>query len=211
MNRDRAWRAGTRVRLRPSQRADIVDLALTGRTALVDRIEVGNDGRIHVVVVLDDDPARVLGPMSQIGHRFFFTPEELERLDEPGDTGPRTLIAGLGDGFNPADVFGSTVVQRLRTAELPGRVDVYDFGIRTGDLVHAARGYDAALVACTRRLGHQPATVRLVDCEELPHVHHVVAYEPGTGAVPETAIGEAVRLIEELTAELAESATPSER
>lgn len=210
MIRDRSWRAGTRVRLRPSQRADIVDLALTGRTALVDRVEIGADGRIHIVVALDDDPARVLGPMSRIGHRFCFTPEEIERLDEPA-LGPRTLIAGLGDGFNPADVFGSTVVQRLRATELPGRVDVDDFGIRTGDLVRAARGYDAALVACTRRLGYRPATVRLVDCDELPHVHHVVAYEPGAGAVPEAAIGDAVRLIEEIAAELAESAAPNER
>jgi hypothetical protein len=61
---------GDRVRLRPTARADVMDLALTGRLATVADIERFVDGSVHCVVTVDDDPA---------AHRFFFRPEELER------------------------------------------------------------------------------------------------------------------------------------
>jgi hypothetical protein len=73
-------RAGDRVRLRPAGRADILDLALAGRTATVESVEQDFEGRIYLAVTVDDDPGKDLGALSQPGHRFFFRPEEVEPL-----------------------------------------------------------------------------------------------------------------------------------
>ena len=73
-------RPGDRVRLRPRGRADILDLALVGRTATVEAIEQDYDGRAYLAVTVDDDPGRDLGTLRQPGHRFFFQPEEVEPL-----------------------------------------------------------------------------------------------------------------------------------
>jgi len=78
-------RAGTRVRLRPKAGGDIFDLALAGQVALVESIEQDYEGVNHLAVVLEDDPGRDLGMQRQPGHRFFFSPEEVEPLDESGD------------------------------------------------------------------------------------------------------------------------------
>jgi hypothetical protein len=69
---------GDRVRLCPNPGADIMDIALAGKLATVESVEQDYDGRLHVAVVLEDDPGRELGLMRQPGHRFFFTPEEME-------------------------------------------------------------------------------------------------------------------------------------
>jgi len=68
---------GERVRLRPRHGGDIMDIALTGRLALIEAIERDFDNRVHVAVVLEEDAALSHLP----GHRFFFAPEEIERLD----------------------------------------------------------------------------------------------------------------------------------
>jgi hypothetical protein len=73
-------RPGDRVRLRPRGRADILDLALAGKTATVDTIEEDYDGRAYLAVTVDDDPGKDLGALRQPGHRFFFSPEEVEPL-----------------------------------------------------------------------------------------------------------------------------------
>jgi hypothetical protein len=73
-------RAGDRVRLRPSRRADILDLALTGMTATIEAIEQDLDGRAYLAVTVDEDPGRDLGTLRQPGHRFFFQPDEVEPL-----------------------------------------------------------------------------------------------------------------------------------
>ena len=73
-------RQGDRVRLRPRGRADILDLALAGKTATVEAIEQDYDGQIYLAVTVDDDPGKDLGMLRQPGHRFFFRPEEVEPL-----------------------------------------------------------------------------------------------------------------------------------
>jgi hypothetical protein len=78
-------KAGMHVRLRPKAGGDIFDLALAGQVALVESIEQDYEGRNHLAVVLEDDPGRDLGMLRQPGHRFFFSPEEVEPLDESGD------------------------------------------------------------------------------------------------------------------------------
>ena len=71
-------RQGARVRLKPRAGGDIFDLALAGKTAVVEAIEQDYEGKVHLAVVLEDDPGRDLGMLRQPGHRFFFSPEEVE-------------------------------------------------------------------------------------------------------------------------------------
>ncbi len=65
-------RTGDRVRLQPRGRADILDMALVGKTAIVEAIEEDLDGRAWLAVIVDDDPGKDLGLLRQPGHRFFF-------------------------------------------------------------------------------------------------------------------------------------------
>jgi hypothetical protein len=71
---------GDRVRLRPLGRADIMDLALEGKTATIEAIEQDFEGRLYLAVTVDDDPGKDLGLQRQPGHRFFFGVEEVEPL-----------------------------------------------------------------------------------------------------------------------------------
>lgn len=73
-------RVGDRVRLRPRPGGDIFDLALAGRAATIESIEQDYESKVHVAVVVEDDPGRDLGALRQPGHRFFFAPEEVEPL-----------------------------------------------------------------------------------------------------------------------------------
>jgi Ni,Fe-hydrogenase maturation factor len=142
---------GTRVRLRPSRRADIVDIALAGQIAEVEGVEHGADGRIYVVVSLLGDTAIDLGPMRQLGHRFFFAPDELEPLSS--GCGRRILVAGVGDTFCADDGAASRVVDALRGQELLPGVRVADFGVRRQDLLRSLEDYDAAILLCTGPAG----------------------------------------------------------
>jgi hypothetical protein len=76
---------GDRVRLWPQKNADILDVALKGKVALVEAIERDLEDQIHLAVVLEDDPGRDLGMLRQPGHRFFFSPEEVEPLSRNGE------------------------------------------------------------------------------------------------------------------------------
>lgn len=71
-------RCGDRVRLRPKPGGDIFDLALAGRVATIESILCDYEDNIHLAVVIDDDPGRDLGEQRFPGHRFFYTPEEVE-------------------------------------------------------------------------------------------------------------------------------------
>lgn len=71
---------GDRVRLRPRGRADIFDMALDGKTATIAAIEQDYENRIHLAVTIDDDPGKDLGAQGKPGHRFFFSPDEVEVL-----------------------------------------------------------------------------------------------------------------------------------
>ncbi|HEY0582406.1 MAG TPA: hypothetical protein VGE94_09495 [Chloroflexota bacterium] len=73
-----AVQPGSKVRLRPRHGADVFDLALDGRVATVESIEQDYDERVHLAVTLDEDPGRDLGALRLPGHRFFFSPDEVE-------------------------------------------------------------------------------------------------------------------------------------
>ena len=73
-------RKGDRVSLKPKSGGDIIDLALAGKTATIESIEQDYECRIHLAVVIDDDPGKEFGLLRHPGHRFFFSPEEVEPL-----------------------------------------------------------------------------------------------------------------------------------
>jgi hypothetical protein len=77
-------RRGSRVRLRPRGGADIMDLVLAGKSAVIEAIEQDYEGRVHLAVTIEDDPGRDLGMLRQPGHRFFFLTDEIEPLMESG-------------------------------------------------------------------------------------------------------------------------------
>ena len=152
-------KCGSRVTLRPRPGGDIMDIALAGKAAVIESIEQDYEGKVHLGVVVDDDPGRDIGMMRQPGHRFFFTSEEVEPLSQGDDETvtlsrlPRILIAGIGNIFLGDDAFGVEVVRRLSSCEFPENVRVTDFGIRSYDLAYALiDGYDTTILidACPR-------------------------------------------------------------
>lgn len=74
-------RSGSKVRLRPRPGGDIMDIALAGQVAQVEAIEQDYEGKIHLAVTVESDPGRDLGRERQIGHRFFFSPDEVEPVE----------------------------------------------------------------------------------------------------------------------------------
>ncbi|GAA2446815.1 hydrogenase maturation protease [Streptomyces macrosporus] len=158
---------GDRVRLRPLHRADVFDLALAGRTAEIVAVEEDFEGRVHVAVVLEDDPGRDLGASGRIGHRFFFSPEELEPAGppaEPDTARTRILVAGIGNVFLADDGFGPEVATALRGRTLPDGVHVEDFGIRGMDLAYRLLdGYGTALLVDAAPHGRPPGTLSVIE------------------------------------------------
>jgi hypothetical protein len=69
---------GDRVRLRPKGGADIMDIVLKDEVAIIEAIERDFEDKVHVAVVLESDPGREFGLDRMPGHRFFFSPDELE-------------------------------------------------------------------------------------------------------------------------------------
>ena len=167
-------RRGSRVRLRPRRAGgDVFDLALADRVAVIDRIEQDLEGRIQLAVTVQDDPGRDLGERRQPGHRFFFSPDEVEpTADEEAASepaGPRVLVAGIGNVFLGDDGFGVALAGRLERSELPTGVHVGDFGIRGMDLAYALHDYDAAVLLDAIPRGERPGTLFVLepDLEEL--------------------------------------------
>ncbi len=163
---------GDRVRLRPGKRADIFDMALAGKTAVIESIEQDYEGKFHICVVADDDPGRDIGMMRQPGHRFFFFPEEVEPIgpDEPiastNVSAPVILVAGIGNIFLGDDGFGVEVAQRLSQRTFPEGVRIVDFGIRGLDLAYALTDSPQVTIlvdACPR--GDAPGTLYVVEPE----------------------------------------------
>jgi len=234
-------RRRSRVRLRPRPGGDVFDLALAGRTAVVERIDEDMEGNLRLAVIVDDDPGRDLGEYRRPGHRFFFAPEEVEPLaDEPRPAGRRILVAGIGNVFLGDDGFGVALAGRLARQDLPAGVEVVDFGIRGMDLALALGDYDAAVLldatprggapgtlyviepevadevavdahgmdpvkvlALARAMGMSPPRTLVVGCEPSDQEDAAVLTEPVRAA-----LDEAVRLVEEVVADLTKEEEP---
>ena len=161
--------AGSRVRLQPRSGGDVLDIALSGKTALVESIEQDYEGKFHICVVVDEDPGRDIGIMRQPGHRFFFDPEEVEMIaaEEAPENAvklPRILVAGIGNIFLGDDAFGVEVVRRLSVRSLPKNVKVTDFGIRGYDLAYALLDpYDTTILVDACPHGERAGTLYVVE------------------------------------------------
>jgi hypothetical protein len=57
-----------------------MDIALDGRSAVVESIERDYEDVVHIAVLVDDDPGKDLGALRQPGHRFFFALDDLESV-----------------------------------------------------------------------------------------------------------------------------------
>ncbi len=153
-------KVGARVRLHPRAGGDVFDLALAGKTAVVDAIEQDMEGRTLIGVLVDEDPGRDLG---ERGHRFFFTPSEVEPLT-------RILVAGIGNVFLGDDGFGVALANRLAKRTWPDGVQVVDFGIRGMDLAYALAEFDVAVLLDATPRGERPGTLYVIepDLDDLP-------------------------------------------
>jgi hypothetical protein len=73
-------RKGDRVRIRPKKRADVMDMALDGKIAIIEAVEQDVEDQVHFALILEDDPGKDLGFMRQPGHRFFYGADEVEPI-----------------------------------------------------------------------------------------------------------------------------------
>jgi hydrogenase maturation protease len=167
--------AGSRVRLRPRPGADVMDVVLEGRTAVVEAVDQDVEGAITLAVVVEDDPGRDLGFARAVGHRFFFAPAEVQPLGDGAPEGARAvaprpaarvLVAGIGNVFLGDDGFGVALAARLAGERLPEGVTVGDFGIRGLDLAFAMQeGYDAVVMLDASPRGQPPGTLYVIEAD----------------------------------------------
>jgi hydrogenase maturation protease len=163
-------RARSRVRLRPHPGGDVFDVALAGMTAVIEGIDQDLEGNVKLAVAIDDDPGRDLGLRRQPGHRFFFSPDEVEPLEgaagETAAVAHRILVAGIGNVFMGDDGFGVALADRLARRELPAGVQVVDYGIRGMDLAYALHeGWDTVLLLDAVPRGGAPGTLYVIEPE----------------------------------------------
>ena len=180
-------RRRSRVRLRPRAGGDIFDLALAGRTAVIEGVDQDLDGNVVLAVTVTDDPGRDLGERRQPGHRFFFAPGEVEPLDADDAAEPaprRILVAGIGNVFLGDDGFGVALADRVARSALPPGVEVVDFGIRGMDLACAMQdaGVEAVVMLDAAPRGQRPGTLSVVepDLEGVPPAVDAHGMDPVT-------------------------------
>lgn len=159
---------GDFVRLRPIAGGDIFDLALRGKTAVVESIQQDYEGHLHVCVVVDEDPGRDIGLMRQPAHRFFFNPSELEPIAKEEamqiKETKKILIAGIGNIFLADDGFGVEVALRLARQSFPSGIRVTEFGIRGFDLAYALmEGYETTILVDAYPGEGQPGALFVVE------------------------------------------------
>ena len=151
--------AGTRVRLKPSRRADAHDLFYAGRLATVKGVFNDVDGDQHVAVALDDDPAADM--LEWQGRFLYFHPDEIEVLQV---TTQRVLVAGIGNIFLGDDGFGVEVIKNIDATSVPEGTTAVDFGIRGVHLaLELLEGYDALVLIDAMPLGEPPGTVAIFE------------------------------------------------
>ena len=158
---DAVVRRRSRVRLKPRRGADVFDLALADRVGVVDEIVEAIDGAVKLAVTVEDDPGRDLGEAGQLGHRFFFSIDEVEPLP------PWLLVAGIGNVFL-GDV---AVADRLVRSDVPPGVHIEDYGIRGMDLAYALTDFEVVVLVDAVPRGEPPGTLYVIEPDvesELP-------------------------------------------
>ena len=158
-------RRRSRVRLKPRRGADVFDLALADRVGVVDEIVEAIDGAVKLAVTVEDDPGQDLGEAGQLGHRFFFSVDEVEPLP------PWLLVAGIGNVFLGDDGFGVAVADRLVRSDVPPGVHIEDYGIRGMDLAYALADFEVVVLVDAVPRGEPPGTLYVIEPDvesELP-------------------------------------------
>jgi hypothetical protein len=84
------YKVGYPVRIWPLGDADILDIALKGKTATIVSIEQDFEDQVYFAVTIDEDPGRDLGAQGKPGHRFFYRPEEVELVYDDDDARSRS-------------------------------------------------------------------------------------------------------------------------
>jgi hypothetical protein len=67
--------------LRGGEQIDPFEVEGLGKVAIVEKIEQDFEDRILLAVSVEDDPGREMVDLPVLGHRFFFSPEEVEPLE----------------------------------------------------------------------------------------------------------------------------------
>ena len=76
------------------------------------------------------------------------------------------MVAGLGNMLIQDDGFGTEVIRRLRSINLPPQVEVEDFGINGVRMAHRLiEGYDLLVIADIAKRGGEPGTVYLIEID----------------------------------------------
>ena len=158
---------GTRVRLHPRRRSDAQDFFVDGRTASVAGVFNDVSGDVYLAVAVDVPDADL---HQWHGRYLYFHPDEVEPLAadslpfDPGQVGPRVLVAGVGNIFLGDDGFGVEVAGRIDPASLPAGVKVADFGIRGVHLAYELLdGYDTLILVDAVSRGDPPGTVSVIE------------------------------------------------
>ena len=92
---------GSRVRLRPTRRADAQDLFYADKVARVTSVHETVDGETHIGVVIEDDPAADLHEW--YGRYLYFAPDEVEPLETQDLSPERSSTCLLYTSPSPRD------------------------------------------------------------------------------------------------------------
>ena len=134
--------------------ADVFDIALAGRVAVVEAIEEDMEGAVHLV----GHGRRRPGPRPRRGAQL--APPLLLRARRgraARRASARILVAGIGNVFLGDDGFGVALAERLAARALPPGVEVVDYGIRGMDLAYAlGDGWDAVVLLDAAPTGQPP-------------------------------------------------------
>jgi hypothetical protein len=71
-------RAGDRVKIKPKHDEVFSVVALTDKIGVIEAFEQDAENRVHVLLVLEGEPAEGETPWYQSGERFLFTLDEIE-------------------------------------------------------------------------------------------------------------------------------------
>ncbi|MDH6627742.1 hydrogenase maturation protease [Streptomyces sp. LBL] len=79
-------------------------------------------------------------------------------------SGPRTLVAGVGNIFLGDDAFGVETARRLAERDLPGHIEVVDIGVRGVHLAYQLLdGYDTLVLVDATARGEVPGTLYVIE------------------------------------------------
>jgi len=79
-------------------------------------------------------------------------------------SGPRTLVAGIGNIFLGDDGFGVETARRLGERDLPGHIEVVDIGVRGVHLAYQLLdGYDTLVLVDATARGEAPGTLYVIE------------------------------------------------